>query len=81
MEDFDNIEQQVRSLIAEQLQIDEKEVRKDSSIAELGADSFIALNLLSAFETHFDISISDDDAVNIDSFKSAVNIIKKSLNT
>ena len=80
MEEFDDFEQKVREIIATQIDIDVSAVKKDSSIAELGGDSLVALQLLTVFENNFSISIPDEDAVEIDSFQSAVNIIKKQLN-
>jgi acyl carrier protein len=79
MEEFNALEQQVREIIAKQIDIDISKVKKDSSIASLGGDSLVALQLLSVFENHFNISIPDEDAVNIDSFKSAVDVIGKLL--
>ncbi len=79
MEDFDDIEQQVRNIIVEQLQVDVRNVTKDSTIDGLGGDSLKALQILSLFETHFNISISDEDAIKINSFKSAVEVVKKNL--
>lgn len=80
MEEFDVVELQVREIISKQMGIDISSVSKNSSIAQLGGDSLAALQLLSAFENHFDISIPDEDAVKIDSFRSAVEIVKKQLN-
>ncbi|HHT9106612.1 MAG TPA: acyl carrier protein [Candidatus Wujingus californicus] len=79
MNDLDDVEQQVRDIIAEQLQVGIQNIKKNSTIAELGGDSLKALQLLSIFETHFNISISDEDAVKINSFKNAVEVIKKNL--
>lgn len=79
MEDFDDIEQQVRNIIAEQLQVDVRNVKKDSTIDGLGGDSLKALQILSLFETQFNISISDEEAIKINSFKSAVELVKKNL--
>jgi len=79
MNDLNDVEQQVRDIIAEQLQVGIQNIKKNSAIAELGGDSLKALQLLSIFETHFNISISDEDAVKINSFKNAVEVIKKNL--
>ena len=79
MEKFSDLEQQVREIIAEQIDIDVSAVKKDSSISQLGGDSLAALQLLTVFENRFNITIPDDDAVKIDSFKSAVDIIEKLL--
>jgi acyl carrier protein len=77
MEDFDDIERQIRTIIAEELQADEKEIRKDSTIAELGGDSLKALMLITSLENHFNITISDEDAMKIKSFSAAAAIVRK----
>lgn len=81
MEEFDDIERQIRKIIAEGLQVDEGRIRKDSTIEELGGDSLKALMLISTFETHFNISITDEDALRIRSFGAAASIVKKLMNT
>jgi len=80
MEEFDDIEQQIRKIIAETLQIDEEKIHKDSSISELGGDSLMALMLITSLETQFNITISDDDAIKINSFDSAAAVVKKLMN-
>jgi acyl carrier protein len=80
MEEFDDIERQIRKIIAEELQVDEGEIRKDSTIEELGGDSLKALMLISSFENHFNVSITDEDAVKIKSFGTAASIVKMLVN-
>ena len=80
MEEFDDIEQQIRKIIAETLQIDEGLIHKDSTIGELGGDSLMALMLITSLETQFNITISDDDALKINSFDSAAAVVKKLMN-
>jgi len=77
MEMFDEVEQQIRKIIAEELQIDEQDIRKDSSIAELGGDSLKSLMIISALENHYDITISDEEAAGIKTFKSAADVVRK----
>jgi acyl carrier protein len=77
MEEFDDIERQIRQIIAEELQADEAEIRKDSTIAELGGDSLKALMLIAALENHFNITITDEDAMKIKSFSAAAGVVRK----
>ncbi|MDI6801179.1 MAG: phosphopantetheine-binding protein [Thermodesulfovibrionales bacterium] len=77
METFDEIEQQVRSIIAEELQIDEQNIHKSSTIEDLGGDSLKALMIISALEARFDINISDEDAVKIKSFPSIIEVVRR----
>ncbi|MCI0469677.1 MAG: acyl carrier protein [Nitrospirae bacterium] len=74
---FDEVEQQVRKIIAEELQLDEQDIRKDASIAELGGDSLKSLMIISALENHYDITISDEEAAGIKTFKGAVDVVGK----
>lgn len=77
--EFDAIEEQVREIIAKELKVDKSRVRKNSTMAALGGDSLGALQLLAAIEAHFNISISDEEAKNILSFKAIVRSVKKHL--
>mgnify|MGYP001370458522 CR=1 FL=1 len=77
MEEFDDVELQIRKIIAEELQADEGEIHKDSTIAELGGDSLKALMLITALENHFNIAIADEDAMTIKSFGAAADVVRK----
>ena len=77
MEQFDNIERQIRKIIAEALQVDEEKIHKDSTIEDLGGDSLHALMLISTLETHFNISITDENAITIKSFGAAASAVKR----
>lgn len=58
-----SIEDKVKKITAEQLQVNEKEVALKSNFTEdLGADSLDEVELLMQFEEAFDIEISDEDA-------------------
>jgi acyl carrier protein len=73
-----NIEEKVKEIIVEQLDVDAAEVTSDASfIEDLGADSLDTAELVMAFEEAFDIEISDDDAEKILKVKDAVDFIKK----
>jgi len=76
-EDFDDVELQIRRIIAEELEVDEHQIRRESTIEELGGDSLRALMLVSALENHFNITITDEDAVKIKSFSAAAEIVRK----
>ena len=77
MDEFDDVERQVRQIIAEELQVGEADVRKESTIEELGGDSLKALMLITALENHFNISIPDEDAMKIKSFNGAVGVVRR----
>ena len=53
----------VKKIIAEQLGVDEPEIKPESHfIDDLGADSLDTVELVMAFEKEFDIDIPDEDA-------------------
>ena len=68
----------VKSIIVEQLGVDEEEVTSDASFVEdLGADSLDTVELVMAFEEEFEIEIPDEDAEKITCVKDAVEYIEK----
>ena len=65
----------VKSIIVEQLGVDEEEVTPDASfVDDLGADSLDTVELVMAFEEEFGIEIPDEDAEKITRVKEAVDI-------
>ena len=75
---MDNIEQRVRKIVAEQLGVNEAEVKNESSfVNDLGADSLDTVELVMAFEESFDIEIPDEDAEKIRTVADAVDYIGK----
>jgi acyl carrier protein len=66
----------VKSIIVEQLGVDEEEVTMEASFTDdLGADSLDIVELVMAFEEEFGIEIPDDDAEKISTVKNAVDYI------
>jgi len=69
-------EGKVKSIIVEQLGVDEDEVTLDASFTDdLGADSLDIVELVMAFEEEFGIEIPDDAAESIQTFGDAVKFI------
>ena len=74
------VEEKVRKIICEQLDVDEKDVTPEASFADdLGADSLDQVELIMAMEEEFDVSISDEDAEKIATVQNAIDYIKKAL--
>jgi acyl carrier protein len=71
-----SVAEKVKSIIAEQLSVDEEEVTNDASfVDDLGADSLDVVELVMAFEEEFGIEIPDDDAEKITKVKDAIEYI------
>ena len=67
----------VKSIIVEQLGVDEEEVTPDASfVDDLGADSLDTVELVMAFEEEFGIEIPDEDDEKITRVKEAVEYIE-----
>ena len=74
------VEEQVRKIIVEQLNVTEEEcVLEASFVDDLGADSLDLVELVMAMEDHFGIEISDEELMKIRTIQDAVNYIKKRL--
>jgi acyl carrier protein len=72
------VDEKVKQIIVEQLQVDEAEVTPNASFQEdLGADSLDVVELVMQFEEAFDIQIPDEDAEKIKTVKDAVDYIEK----
>ena len=68
----------VKSLIANQLGISEDKVKEDSKLVEdLGADSLDTVEMLMTLEEEFGIAIPDEEAMQLTTVNSVVELIKK----
>ncbi len=75
-----DIEERVRRIICEQLDVEEKDVVPTASfVDDLGADSLDQVELIMAMEEEFDVSISDEDAEKISTVHDAIDYVKKAL--
>jgi acyl carrier protein len=68
----------LKPVIAEQLGVDEGEVREDASFTEdLNADSLDLVELIMSLEEQFNLQISDEDAEKITTVGEAVDYIQE----
>lgn len=68
--------EKIRTILSEQLDIDEDDITMDSAIAEdLGADSLDVVDMIMAIEDEFEVEITDDDIENIKTVGDVVNFI------
>ncbi len=71
-----DISAEVKKIIKEQLDVDEKDIKPESSfIDDLGADSLGLVELVLAFEEAFEIDIPDEDTEKIRSVQDAIEYI------
>lgn len=71
-----NVEQQVKSIVAEQLGVSVDEVKNESSFNDdLGADSLDVVELVMALEEAFGCEIPDEEAEKITTVQAAIDYI------
>jgi acyl carrier protein len=72
---FDTM-QRVKKIVAEQLGVNESEVKNESSfVNDLGADSLDTVELVMALEEEFECDIPDEDAEKITSVQQAIDYV------
>ncbi|MGB8339391.1 MAG: acyl carrier protein [Burkholderiales bacterium] len=77
---MDNIEQRVKKIVAEQLGVNEAEVKSTSSfVDDLGADSLDTVELVMALEEEFECEIPDEQAEKITTVQLAVDYVNAHL--
>ena len=72
-----DIPSEVKRIIKEQLDVDEKDIKPESTfIDDLGADSLGLVELVLAFEEAFEIDIPDEDTEKIRTVQDAIDYIQ-----
>ena len=73
-----DIPSEVKRIIKEQLDVDDKDIKPESTfIEDLGADSLGLVELVLAFEEAFEIDIPDEDTEKIRSVQDAIDYIER----
>ncbi len=81
MADQKTIEQRVKEIIVNQLNVNEEQVTPTASfLDDLGADSLDTVELVMELEEEFDINIPDDAAEKIQTVGQAIEFIEKAQN-
>ena len=76
MNAMENVEQRVKKIVAEQLGVNEADVKNESSfVNDLGADSLDTVELVMAFEDEFETEILDDEAEKITTVQQAIDFV------
>ena len=77
-----NVTAEVKRIIKEQLDVDENDIKPESTfIDDLKADSLGLVELVLAFEEAFEIDIPDEDTEKIRSVQDAIDYIEKHLSS
>ena len=77
---MENIEQRVKKIVAEQLGVNESEIKIESSfVDDLGADSLDTVELVMALEGEFECEIPDEEAEKITTVQQAIDYINAHL--
>ena len=77
---MENVEQRVKKIVAEQLGVNEADVKAESSfVNDLGADSLDTVELVMALEEEFECEIPDEDAEKITTVQQAIDYINSHL--
>lgn len=73
--------EKIRTMLSEQLDIEEEKITMDSAITQdLGADSLDVVDLLMAIEDEFEVEIPDEEVENITTVGDVVNYISDHMN-
>ena len=73
---MENIEQRVKKVVAEQLGVNEADIKNESSfVDDLGADSLDTVELVMALEEEFECEIPDDEAEKITTVQQAIDYV------
>lgn len=77
MENTD-IEQRIKKIVAEQLGVNEADVKNESSfVNDLGADSLDTVELVMALEEEFECEIPDEQAEKINTVQEAIDYVNQ----
>ena len=77
---MENIEQRVKKIVAEQLGVNESEIKTESSfVDDLGADSLDTVELVMALEEEFECEIPDEEAEKITTVQQTIDYINAHL--
>ena len=73
---MENIEQRVKKIVAQQLGVNEAEIKNESSfVDDLGADSLDTVELVMALEEEFETEIPDEEAEKITTVQQAMDYV------
>ena len=73
-----NLDRDIRELIAEIIEMEPAQIDPDANLVEdLGMDSMMALEILAALEKKYKVKISEEDLPKITTLNRAIELAKK----
>ncbi|MGA1874533.1 MAG: acyl carrier protein [bacterium] len=76
----ENLEQEIRSIIAEIAERDEEEIKGDLNFVEdLGFDSMMALEILAKLEKQYKIKIAEEELTKLTNLNQTIDLVKRHL--
>jgi acyl carrier protein len=75
----DRVAGEIRSLIAEIVEVPEETITESSSFADLGADSLMALEIVASIEKKYRIQIPEEELQRIRSFGDTIGLVREYL--
>jgi acyl carrier protein len=75
----DQVEEQLREVIASNLKVDKSLIQRGSKLADWGGDSLLFLETIFEVESHFNIQFPDTGADDVSDFDSLVALVKAQL--
>ena len=76
---MNRLEQEILDTIAEEGEIDKREITLDSDLYDLGIDSLSSLEILVALENKYDIRIAQNRLKNVNSVREIVRVVSSEL--
>ena len=78
MANVNGLDQDIKQLIADIIEMDPKEIDADANLVEdLGMDSMMALEILASMEKKYRIKISEDDLPKITTVNRVIELARK----
>ncbi len=77
----DEVSQRVKKVTARELNLNAANIKdSDQFSVELGADSLKSIELVAAFEEEFNVSVNEEEALQVQSIGAAIDFFAKLLN-
>ncbi|WWZ11675.1 2-hexyl-5-propylresorcinol biosynthesis acyl carrier protein DarC [Pseudomonas chlororaphis] len=75
---METLEQRVKRVVASELAVDLAQIgNQDSFVGNLGADSLVRVELVTALETEFELTIPDDQADGLQTVQQVIDYLRQ----